>query len=110
MANALDPAYSVQGGLPEAISITVHPKLHISANLPELICLITSGGIQLTVPIKVPSLLSFICFELPKSVSLQTPLLSIKTFAPLMSKRKLFINKRTQKTLVIRKEIRKFKK
>ena len=53
---------------------------------PPPVCFITSGAIQLAVPIKVcESHNSLIFFELPKSVNLHTPLVSTKTLAPLMS-------------------------
>ena len=79
-----------QGGLPVAISMTVHPTLQISQNLVREDCLRTSGAIHWTVPFKERPLKSVstsleILFAVPKSASLQTPLLSTKTLAPLMS-------------------------
>lgn len=81
---------SDQGGLPYAISITVQPKLHISACLPWPVCFITSGAIQYEVPVNVfwfPVLFwfSIILLAFPKSASLQIPVPSTRTLAPLIS-------------------------
>ncbi len=82
---------SLYGGAPVAISITVQPKLHISAGNPCPFCLITSGAIQYGVPMidDNPAPVKFWnIFEHPKSANLMfgdcpTP---TSKFAPLMSR------------------------
>jgi mitogen-activated protein kinase kinase kinase len=76
-----------------SISMTVAPKLHISALRPCPDCLITSGAIHGMDP-RIDRKLSSIepvaapcnCFEQPKSASFATPASDTSTFAPLISR------------------------
>mmetsp|Transcript_7174 Transcript_7174/g.25598 ORF Transcript_7174/g.25598 Transcript_7174/m.25598 type:complete len:583 (-) Transcript_7174:1354-3102(-) len=80
------------GGLPVAISMTVHPTLQMSAFFqPRALCcsLMTSGAIQSGVPLRpvlAVTLLCPSCFDAPKSASLMVPSFATSTFAPLMSR------------------------
>ncbi len=71
----------------------VAPKLQISDALPAPDCLMTSGAIHGTDPLKANILSSreavqspAILFEHPKSANLATPVSVTKIFAPLISR------------------------
>jgi len=86
--------YSLQGGFPVAISITVAPKDQISEAKEQPDCLITSGAIQGTDPFRANILASneaehnepTNCFEHPKSANLAIPLSVTRILAPLISR------------------------
>lgn len=102
-ATGLSKSYSLHGALPVAISKTVHPYDQISAEVPNIFCVMiyqfyeinTSGGIQGIDPFKVLAtflswlLKRFMVFpiydEHPKSPILTTPWVSTSTLAPFMS-------------------------
>mmetsp|Transcript_111979 Transcript_111979/g.194422 ORF Transcript_111979/g.194422 Transcript_111979/m.194422 type:complete len:209 (-) Transcript_111979:1478-2104(-) len=76
-----------------AISTTVHPRDHTSDALEPPPPRHTSGAIHFMVPFRLDppppsalSIMSAIRLEAPKSVSLMLPRLSIRMFAPLMSR------------------------
>jgi len=82
--------YSLQGGIPVAISIRVQPIAQISEKRVYSIFFTVSGAIQFGVPLKDD--LSFfsissstLIFEPPKSESLHTPSRSTRIFPPLIS-------------------------
>lgn len=87
------PTSTIKKSIHLPISIIVAPKLHISEDLPAPDCLITSGAIQGTDPLKANMLSSSeavhkpaILFEHPKSANFATPVSVTKILAPLMSR------------------------
>lgn len=76
-----------QGGAAVSISITKQPRLQMSDFFPDCCWLNISGAIQLGVPFSEYASSAIMLH--PKSASLQTPVVSTSTFAPLMSRCKI---------------------
>ena len=85
--------YSEYGGTPVIISIIVHPTLQISAYLPCPVYRMTSGAIQLAVPLNdvyISLIIPLSFLELPKSANLHIPCSFTKILAPFISIKLIF--------------------